>query len=323
MKRNTKKLLSFFLLIGIFATASFAATQTINSSPLISNWGLDRIDQRLRPLSGTYNYTNTGAGVNVYVLDNGINISHQEFGGRAIHAYNATLDGGGLFSPCDDHGTHVAGIIGGANYGVAKQATLYSVRTATCGIAIANDIDDSIIRGLRWVRQNHVKPAVVNLSLAKYLIYNGDFFISERQQTIEAEIDALIDEGVTVVAGAGNAAVDASLFSPARIPRVITVSASTINDQKLSWSAYGPAVDITAPGDLIISASNASVTATAVKSGTSMSTAFVSGAVAKYLQSNPTATPAQVSQYIYNNATWAFIPDPGDGTPDHFLFDNL
>lgn len=323
MERNTKNLLYLLLVVGMLVQANLAATQTINSSPLISNWGLDRIDQRLRPLNGTYNYTNTGAGVNVYVLDNGINISHQEFGGRAIHAYNATLDGGGLFSPCDDHGTHVAGIIGGANYGVAKQATLYSVRTATCGTLTAKQIDESIIRGLNWVLLNHTKPAVVNLSFAKYLLYNGNVYVSDEQEIIEAQINALIDQGVTVVAGAGNYSDDASLFSPARIPRVITVSASTMNDQKLSWSAYGSAVDITAPGDLIISASNASTTATAVKSGTSMSTAFVTGSVAKYLQSNPMATPAQVSQYIYNNATWALIPDPGDGTPDHLLFDIL
>jgi subtilisin family serine protease len=322
MRKLTLQILSFFVLAGLLATNALSTTQTIGNNMYFSNWGLDRIDQRPRPLSGTYTYTNTGAGVNVYVLDNGINLTHQEFGGRAIHAYDATLDGG-ILSGCDDHGTHVAGIIGGANYGVAKGVTLYSVKVASCAGSQPYISDEAIIRALDWVMLHHTKPAVVNMSFAKHLRCCGSTFptITSETLAIEERVRALVNLGVTVVAGAGNESDDVAYFSPARVSEAISVGASDWNDQRDPNSAYGN-IEIYAPGVFILSASNGSSTATAIKTGTSMSTAFVTGVVAKYLQTNPTATPAQVSNYIWQTATYAIIPDPYDGTPKHLVFTN-
>src|ERR1041384_5099860 len=198
MRKAISQLLSFFGLISLLAASAFSTTQTIGNNMYFSNWGLDRIDQRARPLSGTYTYTNTGAGVNVYVLDNGINLTHQEFGGRAVHAYDATLEGG-ILSGCDDHGTHVAGIIGGANYGVAKGVTLHSIKIASCQGSQPVIYEDSVIRALDWVALNHVKPAVVNMSFATYLRQFGSLpFVSVKQQAIEARIKNLVNNlGVT------------------------------------------------------------------------------------------------------------------------------
>lgn len=96
-----------------------------------ATWGLDRIDQRARPLSGTYSYTATGAGVNAYIIDTGIRRSHREFGGRAVSGID--LYDGGEVDDCNGHGSHVAGTVGGSTYGVAKQVTLIGVRVFGCG----------------------------------------------------------------------------------------------------------------------------------------------------------------------------------------------
>jgi subtilisin family serine protease len=71
--------------------------------------GLDRIDQRFLPLSGTYSYSSDGAGAQVYILDTGINFGHSDFGGRAVLGYDAIGTDG---RDCNGHGTHVAGTVG-------------------------------------------------------------------------------------------------------------------------------------------------------------------------------------------------------------------
>jgi subtilisin family serine protease len=140
------------------ADAVVTATATQSGPP----WGLDRIDQRDLPLSASYTYTPTGAGVKAYIIDTGIRFSHQEFGGRATSGYDAV--DGGTADDCNGHGTHVSGTVGGSTYGVAKQVTLVAVRVLDCS---GSGTTAGVIAGINWVTTDHLagQPAVANMSL--------------------------------------------------------------------------------------------------------------------------------------------------------------
>jgi Tol biopolymer transport system component len=275
---------------------------SVQNSP---TWGLDRVDQRSLPLNAAYSYANSGAGVNVYIIDGGIRLTHSEFGGRAALAYDYVAGGNGM--DCNGHGTHVAGIIGGATYGVAKSAKLWSVRVLDC----ANQGSLSrVIAGIDWVTGNHVKPAVANLS----------FFTGSANDTLDTAVRNLIAAGVTSVVAAGNLNRDASLHSPARVAEAITVAATDINDNRASFSNFGAGVDVFAPGVEIVSAHSLDDAATFTRSGTSSAAPFVAGMAARYLSANPNESPAAVSRAITSNATPGKVGDAGLGTPNLVLF---
>ncbi|HJR08110.1 MAG TPA: S8 family serine peptidase [Pyrinomonadaceae bacterium] len=275
---------------------------SVQNSP---QWALDRIDQRTLPLNNSYSYANSGAGVNVYVIDGGIRMTHQEFGGRAALAYDYLA--GGTGTDCNGHGTHVAGLIGGKTYGVAKDAKLWAVRVLDC----ANQgLVSRVIAGIDWVAANHVKPAVANLS----------FFTGNANDTLDLAVRNLIAAGVTSVVAAGNLNRDASLHSPARVAEAITVAATDIDDNRASLSNYGSVVDVFAPGVQIVSAHSLDDTSTFTRTGTSSAAPFVAGMAARYLSANPTESPAAVSRAITSNATPDRVINAGLGSPNLLLF---
>lgn len=270
------------------------------------NWGLDRIDQRYLPMDDAYTYTDSAPNVNVYVLDTGIRRTHSDFGGRALFGYDAVTTGG-TANDCHGHGTFVAAIIGGTEYGVAKRARLYAVRTADCtGQVATNDA----ISAVNWVTNNHRKPAVANISW----YYQNE--VPEVDQAIYASIQA----GVTYVVLAGNDGVDACNVTPAHTLGTITVGATDRNDARPTWSNWGACLNLFAPGVDIESAWATDDYAYKVDSGTSYAAPHVAGTAANYVGRNPLASQSTVKSAVINNATTGVVTNPGTGSPNRLSY---
>src|SRR5205085_6012810 len=240
-----------------------------------ATWGIDRIDQRSLPLSGTYTYTATGSGVKAYIIDTGIRFTHTQFGGRAIKGVDEVTPGGSA-SDCNGHGTHVSGTVGGSTYGVAKAVTLVAVRVLNCN---GSGTTSGVIAGVDWVTGNHLagQSAVANMSLG-----------GSASSALDAAVNNSISDGVSYAIAAGNGDIfgnpqNACNFSPARVAAAMTISATDRTDAKASWANYGSCVDWFAPGVSITSAWYSSDTATNTISGTSMATPHTTGVAALYL----------------------------------------
>jgi subtilisin family serine protease len=277
---------------------------TISSTKQTSpSWGLDRIDQRALPLSKSYTYSASGAGVNAYVIDSGIYTAHTQFGGRAKVAYDAL---GGDGQDCNGHGTHVAGIIGSKTYGVAKNVGLWAVRTLDCDGSAPYS---TVIQAVDWVRQHARKPAVANMSLG-----------GPKSEALNTAVTNLSKSGVFVAVAAGNEGANACGSSPASAGWVQAVGATSSTDTHTSWSNYGGCVDIQAPGDAIPSTYTGSSTATATLSGTSMATPFVVGVAALYKSAKGDASFPTIQKWLNTNATPGKVKSLSSTTPNRFLY---
>ncbi len=295
--------------------ATVSINDTLISPPASQNqatWGVDRIDQRDRPLSGTYQYQYQGSGVYAFILDTGIRPSHAEFksasgtGSRVVPGSDHIGDGNGT-NDCNGHGTHVAGTVGGLTYGVAKDATLVPVRVLDCS---GSGSLSGVVAGLDWLSgQSTKRPAVANMSLG-----------SGKSLAVNTAVAGANASGVTMVVAAGNSSANACNYSPASEPTAITVGSTTSGDVQSSFSNYGSCVDIYAPGSAITSAWYTNDTATNTISGTSMASPHAAGAAVLALAANGSPSPAAVTKFLLDNASPNKLSGLGTGSPNRLLY---
>ncbi|KAF9467117.1 serine proteinase [Collybia nuda] len=273
-------------------------------------WGLSRLSQPGRltnqntsALTHPYSYDESGGqGVDVYVVDTGVYIDHSEFEGRAV--WGKTF-GGYMDADGNGHGTHVAGTVAGAQYGVAKKARIVAVKVLDDnGAGYVSDI----VSGLQWVgtsAESSGRPSIASMSLG-----------GGASSALDNASSALVKNGIHVTVAAGNSNIDAGKTSPARADGVCTVAASTISDRRASFSNFGHVVNIFAPGENIISAWKGGPNATNNISGTSMATPHIAGLIAYTIGKDGNDTPATIIDRIKKMSVEGALSNIPKNTPN-------
>jgi cerevisin len=254
------------------------------------SWGLTRIvlthkiDQQAT--DGYAAAGSQGEGVDVFVIDSGVKTDIGDLIANSFFS-KSFVEG-----EADDigHGTGVAGIIGGKTFGVAKKATIFSVKVAKNGDAKVSDLVAAMNYVADQVEQrrggSQAIKSVINLSM-------GGAGISK---ALDNAIRSVIASGVVFVGAAGNSAKDTCGTSPGGVSEALIVGATGIDDSVASFSNFGPCVDIWAPG---VDITTAALDGTSkVWSGTSFSAPHVTGVVALALSEGTFTSVASVNQYI-------------------------
>ncbi|RHZ89537.1 hypothetical protein Glove_13g280 [Diversispora epigaea] len=279
---------------------------TVQNNP---PFNLDRIDQADFPLNNKYIFpSSAGSCATVYVVDTGVLVTHEEFEGRASHLGSFCV--GCADTDDNGHGTHVAAIIGGKTFGVAKKVKVFGVKVLDA--SGAGSIAD-VIAGLSFIlsdvmSRKNKNNAIINMSLG-----------GGKNKAINKVVKILTDEGIHVVVAAGNDASNANNTSPASALSAITVGATEdVSNDITNFSNFGECLDIFAPGRNIRSAGILSNTDTAVFSGTSQATPHVAGTVALIISKFGNQKPNKMVKTLIKFSTKNIIPNTF-GSPNNFL----
>lgn len=245
----------------------------------------------------------TGKGVGVAVLDTGI-FPHMDFRNR-IRAFADFVAYKSM--PYDDngHGTHVAGILAGD--GTASMGKYKGVAPG-CGLTALKVLDrfgngsrEQVLRAFRWIldHREQYRIRIVNISVGTTCRSVSD------QDVLIQGVEKLWDEGLVVVAAAGNQGPKpGSVTAPGSSRKVITVGSSDMLTGRAAVSGCGPTAecvckpDLVAPGNHIVSCAPGTANTYGVKSGTSMSTPLVSGAIALMLEKDPLLTNVEIKMLL-------------------------
>lgn len=268
-------------------------------------WGLQRISQTetvegADPSATTYTYTydeTLGEGVDIYIIDTGILVDHEQFGGRAsmgFSAYDSNTDDNG-------HGTHVSGTSAGETVGVASKANLIGVKVLS---ASGSGQSSDLISGIDYVVNQHEERSSAGDFVAS--VGSMSLGFQTRATTVETALKELSNAGIHLAVASGNSGTDTCTMTPGSLggnnTDIISVGASNIDDEVAYFSNSGPCTDVYAPGVATYSSYNAGTSAYEVLDGTSMATPHVSGLLAYYAALNPGASTTELKQTIVGNA---------------------
>ncbi|KAJ9457750.1 Extracellular serine proteinase [Diplonema papillatum] len=268
-------------------------------------WGARRTTSDLAVLDPGYVHNASwGSGVDVYVVDSGVDCTHASITGHCACVKNFIED-----EDCSDvagHGTHVASSVAGSDYGIAPAANIVAVKVLN---RYGSGSSNNVILGIEWSTAaiaNSGRRGVINLSLG-----------TSKRTALNDAVNAAVDIGVVVVAAAGNSDMNACNYSPGSATKVVTVGATGLKrngafgakDYRATFSNWGSCVDVFAPGVFIKGAGIDSTTATTVMDGTSMAAPHVAGAAAALLSVFPGMSAPDVRAYLLSNALQSVIVD--------------
>lgn len=282
-------------------------------------WHLDRITKRSLPLDNSYPYNNSGScnqnddvHIETYVVDTGIDVDHPEFEGRAAWGENFVDD---MDTDCNNHGTHVAGLIGSRSYGVCKDAHLFAVKVLDCR---GSGALSGVISGIEWVYKTHLRrskevkrtlKSIINMSL-------GGGFSNALNRAVEKCVRS--NPHFYVVVAAGNENNDACNTSPAGVLSILTVMASDRNDNRAWFSNWGSCANIYSPGVDILSTIPGGNTA--VYSGTSMASPVMAGVLIHYIDMYPEENIKTMMKLLEKMGTKDVIKSNRQKTPNVLVY---